>query len=395
MRHLCAIIATALLAGSAFAGTINVPGDQPTIAAAISASSNGDVINIDAGTYYEWDLNPNGKAITIQGTLNSDGSWATSINAQQNSRVFYIGNGEGPGTIIRNLIVEGGYPSNSEGGGFKIEDSSPTINNCHIHSNTSGNNKGGGIYLESSSPLISDCVIELNSAVNAKGGGIACRIRSFPVISHCKIQNNTSTNNSGGGIYAEFFGQGNGSNSYPSIGHSFVCGNSPDQIDGQWNDSGNNGIAITCNIGGCCLNNGASCTTTTQSDCQNFGGVYLGDVVICSTSTCNDDEDGDGEADSDDNCYLYNPDQADCNENGIGDICDIADGTANDINGNSIPDECECISDIFEDGTVDVLDLLAVINFWGSNGGDADINFDGAVDVIDLLAVIDKWGSCE
>ena len=48
-----------------FAGTINVPGDQPTIAAAINASINGGVINIAAGTYNEYNLNPDGKSIII------------------------------------------------------------------------------------------------------------------------------------------------------------------------------------------------------------------------------------------------------------------------------------------------------------------------------------------
>jgi hypothetical protein len=54
----------------------------------------------------------------------------------------------------------------------------------------------------------------------------------------------------------------------------------------------------------------------------------------------------------------------------------------------------DCQGDIVEDGTVDVLDLLLVINFWGNSGGDGDINYDGAVDVIDLLGVIDAWGPC-
>ena len=66
MRYICtAVVATLVLAGTSFAATINVPSDQPTIAAAISASVNGDVIAIAAGTYYEHTLNPDGKAITI------------------------------------------------------------------------------------------------------------------------------------------------------------------------------------------------------------------------------------------------------------------------------------------------------------------------------------------
>ena len=35
---------------------------------------------------------------------------------------------------------------------------------------------------------------------------------------------------------------------------------------------------------------------------------------------------GDGVPNDMDNCYLFNPDQADCNGNGVGDVCDIEDG---------------------------------------------------------------------
>ena len=48
------------------------------------------------------------------------------------------------------------------------------------------------------------------------------------------------------------------------------------------------------------------------------------------------------------------------------------------------------------DGTVDVLDLLAVISAWGACDGDCSADFDsnGTVDVIDLLIVIQYWGAC-
>ena len=46
-------------------------------------------------------------------------------------------------------------------------------------------------------------------------------------------------------------------------------------------------------------------------------------------------------------------------------------------------------------GTVDVDDLLNVINNWGGNIGPADITQNGAIDVDDLLAVINAWGPCE
>ena len=71
----------------------------------------------------------------------------------------------------------------------------------------------------------------------------------------------------------------------------------------------------------------------TRVDGVGFGGTCGGGSLP--------DSDGDGIPDKYDNCDLPNTDQADCNENGIGDVCDIADGTSIDDNGNGIPDECE------------------------------------------------------
>ncbi len=43
-----------------------------------------------------------------------------------------------------------------------------------------------------------------------------------------------------------------------------------------------------------------------------------------------------------DNCpSVYNPDQADCDSNGVGNACEIASGFAPDCDGDSIPDQCE------------------------------------------------------
>ena len=55
-----------------------------------------------------------------------------------------------------------------------------------------------------------------------------------------------------------------------------------------------------------------------------------------------------------------------------------------------------CQGDEDGDGTVDVLDLLAVISAWGDCDEDCSADFDsnGTVDVIDLLIVIQYWGPC-
>ena len=106
MRYICtAVVATLILAGTSFAATINVPGDQPTIAAAISASSNGDTIAIAAGTYNEHSLNTGGKAITIG---SASGNLDVTIDANGGGSVFMLESGEGSGTVIQDLVITGG-----------------------------------------------------------------------------------------------------------------------------------------------------------------------------------------------------------------------------------------------------------------------------------------------
>ena len=53
-----------------------------------------------------------------------------------------------------------------------------------------------------------------------------------------------------------------------------------------------------------------------------------------------------------------------------------------------------CPEDINGDGTVNVLDLLAVLAAWGQSGVPEDINGDGTVNVFDLLEVLAAWGPC-
>ena len=56
------------------------------------------------------------------------------------------------------------------------------------------------------------------------------------------------------------------------------------------------------------------------------------------------------------------------------------------------PESCD--EDVNSDGTVDVTDLLEIVNQWGTDKASADVNNDGIFDVSDLLAVVSGWGDC-
>jgi hypothetical protein len=112
------------------------------------------------------------------------------------------------------------------------------------------------------------------------------------------------------------------------------------------------------------------------------------------------DADGDGLCDANDNCSaVFNPDQADCDHDGSGDACEIANGYASDLNHNGIPDTCECLGDILVDGRIDGADLGAVLSYWGPASSSptsqaCDVNKNGFVNGADLGILLANWGPC-
>ena len=95
---------------------------------------------------------------------------------------------------------------------------------------------------------------------------------------------------------------------------------------------------------------------------------------------------------------------SDCNSDGIVDFGQIISGELADTNSNGVPDCCEslagcnpCPADVDSSGSVNGVDLAAVLNTWGSDGGKypgADVNGDGIVDGADLAEVLNGWGPC-
>ncbi|MCH8152715.1 MAG: FG-GAP repeat protein [Planctomycetes bacterium] len=123
---------------------------------------------------------------------------------------------------------------------------------------------------------------------------------------------------------------------------------------------------------------------------DNFGGrVSLdGETAIIAAVLNDDNGSNSGSA------YVIGG-LSDCNNNGVLDLCDIADGDSDDDNNNGIPDECECPWDLNANGSVGVSDLLSLLASWGPcKGCPADFDGDGTVGILDLLALLANWGEC-
>ena len=183
----CALFASPSIAR---AGTTTVPGDFPTIQAAVDASTDGDEILLTASSYTE-NVNTLGKAITIRGT----GPTNTTLSPSGAGSVFTFNSGEGRGTSIRDLTIRDGNALN--GGAILCTGASPTIRNIRFLSNhatgTNPSNEGGGAIANfaGSEPLIDACSFFGNTA-ESLGGAILNFGSSSAVIVNCVLANNSA-----------------------------------------------------------------------------------------------------------------------------------------------------------------------------------------------------------
>ena len=83
----------------------------------------------------------------------------------------------------------------------------------------------------------------------------------------------------------------------------------------------------------------------------------------------------------------------DCNENGIADAIDIANGAA-DGDFDGVPDSCEyAVGDLNRNGVIDPLDLQILLGWWGTtNPAFGDLNLDGQVGGADLGTLLGRFG---
>lgn len=201
MRNLVlmSLVLLAILTTQSPGETRNVPGDYSTIQQAIQDSTDGDVIVVGLGTYFE-NINFLGKNVTVTSTDPEDPEvvTATVINGDGNGSVVTFENGETPDAVLTGFTVTGGFGSTISdvgsyifwGGGIFCVNSSPTIKHNIITDNVGpiqivGDNPeqwrlsyGSGIGCFMSAAIISNNIVKNNSgyagAIFAAGDDKIC-----------------------------------------------------------------------------------------------------------------------------------------------------------------------------------------------------------------------------
>ncbi len=150
-----------------------VPGQYPTIQAAIDAAIPSDIVLVGPGVYVETVSVM--KAITVRST---HGAAATEINGLDRDTVVRTG----PGAVVEGFSITNG--TGPFGGGVLMNGG--LVRNCFIYGNQ-GTVNGGGLQMWNG--ILTGCTIARNNA--PVGGGITV-IFGQPLITNCCIWGNTA-----------------------------------------------------------------------------------------------------------------------------------------------------------------------------------------------------------
>ncbi|MDZ7777944.1 MAG: hypothetical protein U5L09_21175 [Bacteroidales bacterium] len=146
-----------------------VPVDFGSIQAAIDASSDGDTIFVQEGTYKE-NITFKGKKILVQSLApeNSDIVNNTVIDGNGQGTVVTFNSGETEASILNGFKIINGDAGTSDGGGIIITNAStPVIKNNVISNNTA--KYGGGILVSGeANPLIQNNIFESNISESSR-----------------------------------------------------------------------------------------------------------------------------------------------------------------------------------------------------------------------------------
>jgi hypothetical protein len=362
--------------------------DFVSIAAAVKAASDGSTILVAAGTYAGFDVVD--KTISIIGVAGRNSTFIKPIDGPGTGTVIL----QGWGTKVSGFT----FADNSSGipASALLVMYSADITDCAFRNNVGGF-YGGAVWLNSGLDVSFDrCAFEDNKSMGTSadsGGGAIWSAEGTQVFIHeCEFRANTAS--ARGGAILTYLGS-------LTILESSFCENNA-AWDGAAIYLKNTTLDMVASVVDSNLNSSAikawnrpdidatltACLIRCNPEPQLDGQFELEGTSVCSTG-CNEVI-----------CSLASQSAAcgfDCNGNGNFDPGDVISGTSPDVNGNWIPDECECLADINGDSAVNGSDIAFILAAWGTDGGvvpASDITLDGIVDGADLAYVLGAWGAC-
>jgi len=174
------------------AATFNVPGDRPTIQAAIDVAVDGDIILLQDGTYTgvgNCDIDFKGKSATVKSIGGADNC---IIDCQQLGGWFLLYLGEA--VVIEGLTICNAY-TEDDGGAVHIYGSTLIVSDCNFKNNKAS--YGGAVCLYYSLSSFTNCTFTANEATNS--GGAVYFYSSSANFTGCNFMGNGAY--SGGATY--------------------------------------------------------------------------------------------------------------------------------------------------------------------------------------------------
>jgi len=180
------VLVLSVLCSFGLADELYVPGQYPTIQAAINAAVTGDTVLVADGTYTgpgNRDINFLGKAITVRSQSGPE-NCIIDCNAGRwdQHRGFSFTNNEDGNSVLEGFTITNGHAEFS-GAAIHCQNSSPIITSCIIKGNVSYD--GGAVVCYWSSAVVTNCTIVENT-----DKGIVCF--GGTIITNCIINKNTN-----------------------------------------------------------------------------------------------------------------------------------------------------------------------------------------------------------
>ncbi len=207
LRWLPRALFVAFMGSSAQATLHDVPGDFPSIGAAIEAAGVGDTVQVAPGTWTE-NLSLGGKGLTLMGTAPTDPRIVAQTivdGSADAASTIWVGGASLP-VRISGLTIRGGAGNEVHdpyfrrlGGGVLCESGLLSITHCRLVGNGINRSKvvGSGIYVGADAELSVDATLLANNNAD-KGGAIAVEEGQLE-LTRSRVLDNTANN--GGGVY--------------------------------------------------------------------------------------------------------------------------------------------------------------------------------------------------